>query len=134
MNDKSFEAMKKSRELGELLEWRKWMDEMPYLNPKKTWNVKALPPFRGAVTRYEIQDKYTKSTISVFLDCYNILGIWRTEEEEPQPYWEVYAVGEDAQIQRFDMEDIEEMEEAIEAEFKRRRTLIQNIAARLKPW
>lgn len=63
-------------------EWRKWVEEVPHLQFKEDWNVKIIPPFGGAIARFWI-DK-GDNHVSVYLDCYDKLGV------VGEPYWEVY--------------------------------------------
>lgn len=59
-----------------------WVDEIPYINFPKDWNVKIIPPFGGAVVRFQV--KKDEKMISVYLDCYDNLGVFGS------PYWEIY--------------------------------------------
>ena len=65
-----------------LMETDKWHDAMPYLRFKSDWLVKISTPKMGAVIRYCI--KRGKAFISVYLDCYDNLGLMGS------PYYEVY--------------------------------------------
>ena len=70
-----------------VMEVGKWMEEIPYLKFKSTWEVQVIPPFGGATVRFRI--KKGKAAISVYLDCYNRHGV------EPTPYWEVWNGNEE---------------------------------------
>ena len=71
--------------MEEEYEWRKWVEELPYLNFKDDWKVKVIPPFGGAVVRFHIKHKEDENAwVSVYLDCYRELGV------VDEPYWEVY--------------------------------------------
>lgn len=76
---------KKDRELfwevEEKWEYNKWFVEIPYLKFKPDWEVKVIPPDGGAVIRFLV--KFKGKSISVYLDCYNHLGL------EDKPYWEI---------------------------------------------
>ena len=84
-------------------EWDKWREKIPYMSFPSSWLVKAIPPFDGAIVRYNIQHKHRpKSFVSVYLDCYDRLGYFG------QPYWEIYpAKGGDTA--RFAMANVEDM-------------------------
>lgn len=71
-------------------EWRKWAEEIPFIKWPSDWEVKAIPPFAGAIIRYHIKTKNCKS-VSVYLDCYDCLGFVN------QPYWEVYPIDNDCE-------------------------------------
>lgn len=62
-------------------------DRIPYLKFKEDWEVKALPPFGGAIIRYQI--KKGDNWCSIYLDGYDCLGCCG------QPYWEVYPHNDD---------------------------------------
>ena len=70
-------------------EYHKWTQEIPYINFPSSWLIKAIPPFGGAIIRYNIKHKDYASSVSVYLDCYDELGIMG------QPYWKVYPVEDD---------------------------------------
>lgn len=79
--------MEEGWDLGYKLEardkWRKWCNEIPFIQWPSDWKVKAIPPFGGAIIRYNIQTPNCER-VSVYLDCYDRLGIMEA------PYWEVY--------------------------------------------
>ena len=80
-------------------EWLKWQDEIPFLQFSSDWEVKSIPPLYGAVIRYFIRhSKNHKAHVSVYLDCYSMLGCM------DKPYWEIYPDTED-DCGRFCMED-----------------------------
>jgi len=65
-------------------EWGKWREEIPFIKWPSDWEVKAIPPAGGAIIRYEVKTPNCE-LISIYLDCYDLLGIMG------QPYWEVYC-------------------------------------------
>ena len=67
-----------------LMESQKWTKEIPNINFHEEWDIKITPPFGGAVVRFRVNDR-----VSVYLDCYNRLGVW------DGPYWEIYPVNDD---------------------------------------
>lgn len=70
--------------LSEVLEWQKWIEQIPFIQFKKDWEVRAIPPFGGAIIRYNVKKKGQKGWVSIYLDCYDRLGYFG------EPYWEVY--------------------------------------------
>lgn len=84
-------------------EWRKWAQEIPYIKFPGNWEVKAIPPFGGAIIRYIIKhENSADNSISIYLDCYGELGV------VDEPYWELYP-DIDGQNWRCGMEDTEEL-------------------------
>jgi hypothetical protein len=73
-------------EMEDLFEWDKWMKEIPFLNFPSHWQVKIIPPVTWAIIRFRIRtDKMQEGrSISVYLDCYDMLGC------VGEPYWEIY--------------------------------------------
>ena len=93
----TLEMMTKSAILGSLMEWDKWREEIPYITWPHNWLVKAVPPVTGAIMRYNVTKKGLTGWVSIYLDCYDVLGSYGA------PYWEVYPYGDD--IIRCDMLD-----------------------------
>lgn len=89
-------------------EWEKWKDEIPYLQFQNDWQVRAVPPFGGAIIRYNI--KKDNSFVSIYLDCYDQLGYCG------QPYWEIYPYADD--VYRCYMNDTKELLKAIKKSLK----------------
>lgn len=88
-------------------EWRKWCQEIPYIKFPGNWEVKAIPPFRGAIIRYIIKHENPNSeAISIYLDCYGELGA------VDEPYWELYP-DIDGDIYRCGINDIEDLLERL---------------------
>ena len=106
----NFEKSKASYNVSKKMEWSKWMGEIPYIEWPQGWLVKAVPPFAGAVIRYWVTKKNLKGNISVYLDCYNILGIYSFDKLEP--YWEIYPY--DGDIYRCGMNETNELLKHIE--------------------
>lgn len=90
-------------EYEELMEHKKWIEEIPGLIFSEDWEVQIIPPFAGAVIRFRI--KCGKAWVSVYLDCYDNLGICG------EPYWEIYPYFDD--IFRCSMKDTERLLSAI---------------------
>ena len=88
---------------------REWCRTIPYIPFKEGWKVKVIPPFAGAVARFLVSLN-EKNYVSVYLDCYSILGAWR------EPYWEIYPYNGDTF--RCKMEEVDQLIEAIEHSLK----------------
>jgi hypothetical protein len=85
-------------------EWDKWLQEIPAINLPQGYGFTPLPPFQGAIARFKV----TKNNhqVSVYLDCYNLLGFM------DGPYWEIYpAKGGDTE--RYNMNDVEGLQKGI---------------------
>lgn len=133
----SAEVFELSHKLEEKMEWRKWDEKIPYLTPKKYWDIKARPPFNRAVIRYHVKDRLSGRRISIYLDCYEHLGMYGYGDE-PTPYWEMYPYTyprsngrDDEDVKRVAMKDVGELEELIEEEFNNHRNFLQRILAKV---
>ena len=93
-------------------EWDKWRLEIPFINFPRNWEIKIIPPFSGAVIRFIVKrkDSTVSNTISVYLDCYDVLGCYN------KPYWEIYPYDND--VFRCDMNDVETLIKAIKHALK----------------
>jgi hypothetical protein len=69
-------------EYSNIMEHDKWLREIPYIRFPNDWEVQISPPFSGAVVRFRVRNG--NADISVYLDCYDILGFMQA------PYWEIY--------------------------------------------
>jgi len=87
-----------------IMESEKWVNEIPFIKFKKEWEVKIIPPLRGATVRFLV--KLLDREVSVYLDCHNRLASMEN------PYWEIYPYDND--IFRCDMNDTESLLKAIE--------------------
>jgi len=94
-----------SAQMEKEFEWTKWANEIPFIKWPANWEVKAIPPFCGAIIRYWIMTP--RGNISVYLDCYDVLGYFG------EPHWEVYPDSEDNNA-RFAMNDVEGLLKCIE--------------------
>lgn len=101
MND--HRDVKKVYEAEEIMEYEKWIKEIPFIKFDSDWEVKIIPPLFGAVVRFQVQKG--ESIVSVYLDCYDTLGFFG------QPYWEVYPY--DGDVYRCEMNNTEELLKAI---------------------
>ena len=105
----SYEASKMHSAVETMFEWRKWVDEVPYLKFPRSWMVKAIPPFGGAIVRYLIS-RDGENYVSIYLDCYDVIGFFG------EPYWEVYPV--DGDVGRCAMKDTDELMKMIKKSLK----------------
>lgn len=79
--------------------WVKWVQEIPRLKFPSSWEVKVIPPFGGAIVRFQVF-KGGKN-VSVYLDCYDRLGIFGA------PYWEIYPYeGDTYRCPMLDVKDL----------------------------
>lgn len=84
---------------SEQMEHSKWIKEIPYINFPSNWQVQVSPPFAGAVVRFRV--KCGNAEISIYLDCYDKLGIFG------EPYWEIYPHEHD--VYRCAMADVDDL-------------------------
>jgi hypothetical protein len=115
-HDKPLKAMHLSQELGALLEWRKWSVEIPYIRWPSNWHVKAIPPWTGAIVRYNVLDVHG-SKISIYLDCYDILGSFG------EPYWNIFP-DDDGGASRYAMNDLKGLIGGMRKSFKSQKKLL----------
>jgi hypothetical protein len=95
-------------QVEQAFEYRKWANDIPALDFKPEWLVKVIPPFAGAVVRFIVTLKENpKASVSVYLDCYDQLGIMGMK-----PHWEIYPNATDDN-ERFWMNDTNELLAAI---------------------
>jgi len=86
--------------LDKKLERSRWTDKIPFIQFPSNWLVKAIPSYDFAIIRYHISNG--DKQVSVYLDCYDLLGCYG------EPYWEVYPYrAEDTA--RCKMNDIDEL-------------------------
>ena len=94
-------------EMEAVEDWHSWRAKIPSLNFKESWAVKIIPPFAGAMARFIVENPETKRMVSVYLDCFDRLGV------EEGPYWEMYLLGRDSDLFRFKMEDTDSLMKTI---------------------
>jgi|GEM_PF-1595468 len=110
-----------SAQMHKEFEWERFMYEIPKISFPKEWKVQLQPPYMTAIARFVAYDGDEK--ISVYLDGFNTLGIYRFgsfKKEDIVPYWEAYEI--EGETFRCDMNDTEELINVMKDEFKRRRT------------
>ena len=65
-------------------EWRRWSSQIPTIDFPAGWLVRITPPSGGAVVRFRVSTAETGGKdVSVYLDCYDRLGVYGA------PYWEI---------------------------------------------
>jgi hypothetical protein len=101
------ERMLSSMECGKHFEWQKWVDEIPYLQLPNHLKIKPIPPLNSAVVRFLVTDRNEKHSVSVYLDCYDELGIMG------KPYWEIYP-NEEGDTTRFWLDETKDLVEEID--------------------
>ena len=105
----NMELMLLNAKRDQLMESEKWTKEIPFIKFHQDWEVKVIPPFGGAVARFVIKHPKVKRTVSVYLDCYDIMGIFGS------PYWELYPYEDD--VCRVEMNNTTELVKSIEEAF-----------------
>lgn len=95
-------------EFDEVFEWRKWTDKIPFIQWPSDWLVKSIASFGGAIIRYHITKSGLDDYVSVYLDCYELLGLFG------EPYWEVYP-NINGDVARCSMNDINKLMDYISA-------------------
>ena len=85
-------------------EWWEWCDRIRPFRFDSDWDVRIIPPFGGAITRFTITkgDKH----VSVYLDVFSRLGLMYDEAGDYVPYYEVYD-GENTP--RFLLDEVDDM-------------------------
>ena len=64
-----------------LMNSEKWREQIPFMSFPPEWTIQITPPFNHAVVRFRIRQE--NANVSVFLDCYELLGSYG------EPYWDV---------------------------------------------
>lgn len=84
--------------------YREWVEKIPRVRFDPEWDVRAIPPFGGALVRYKV--RHNGAFVSIYLDGDNSLGYG------PEPaYWEVYPYEGD--VWRCRIDETESLVEAI---------------------
>lgn len=102
LNHKVYEAQKT---LEKEYEYAKWRDEIPFVELPEGYMFKPIPNFTGSVIRFLAKKKGQENTVSIYLDCYDELGL------VGEPYWEVYPV--DGDVHRCLMAEVDELSQVI---------------------
>ena len=87
-------------EVESLQKWDEIFHKIPSLNFDKEWDIKIIPPYRGAVARFLVY-RNGDQVCSVYLDWYERLGIFGA------PYYQLYPFEDDTR--RYGIEDTDEL-------------------------
>lgn len=90
------------------------MFDIPFLRFRPDWEVKVIPPFLGAMARFQVRKG--SAWVSAYLDVYTRLSGLAFGEGHT-PHWEIYPAAGDAcmDVNRFPMEDVDGLMAAIHA-------------------
>lgn len=91
------------------MQFREYIDKMPFLNFPPKWEVSIIPPFAGAMVRFRARLKGHGKTgpwVSVYFDAHENLGYCGG------PHWEIYP-NKDGESERFLLGEEKQMLEAI---------------------
>lgn len=87
-------------------DWRGWCKKIPELHFDNDWNVRIIPLFAGALTRFVISKN--NKNVSVYFDGYSKLGFMYDENDNPIPYFEIYS-STDSDVRRYYLNETEKM-------------------------
>lgn len=92
-----------SGQIESLYEWEKWITKIPFIRFPEEWMIQIIPPSGGAIARFRVRTPGLDESdwVSVYLDCYDLLGHFG------EPYWEVYPYHGD--VGRCAMADTQEL-------------------------
>ena len=90
-------------------DWREWAGKIPYIKCLDGWEFQPIPPFAGAMARFQVRKGENK--ISVYLDVDDSLGCWGS------PYWEICPGPCLGDIWRCDMDKTFALQDAIARTF-----------------
>jgi hypothetical protein len=91
--------------------WREAIDIIPALHFPKSWAVKIIPPFAGAMARFLVTHKGAQ--VSVYADFNEALGCFGA------PHWEIYP-GVSGENERFPIADAETLMREITKSLRKR--------------
>lgn len=94
---------------------REWVDCIPFIKFPDNFLVKIIPPFLGASIRFQVRIDGSEKVVSVYLDCYEILGASR----DSLPYWEIYLLNYLEEPIRYSVWDTNGLIEGINSLFKK---------------
>ena len=90
-------------------DWHGLVDKIPAIKFDQEWEVKIIPPFGGAIARFQVRKSPDEEPMSVYLDFFERLGYFSGD-----PYWEVYPI--DGDVARFQLNDTSSLIDAIRNE------------------
>lgn len=62
-----------------------WLNKLPEIKFPDDYNIKLIPPCTPAIIQFHITLKKNKNCLtSIFLDCYELMGVYYS------PYWEIH--------------------------------------------
>lgn len=88
-------------------DWDGCRVQMPFLRFPESWEVAVIPPFAGAMARFLVRRR--EANVSVYADFYNRLGYMGA------PYWEAYPGADLEGVDRFMLNETDELLAGIEA-------------------
>jgi len=112
----NFDESSKIYEVERIQEYNKWSKEIPFIHFPSDYEIKIIPPFAGAIIRFRVKRNLSPNEVSIYLDCYDRLGIF------DEPYWEIYPYQGDTY--RCKMNNIEELLNAIEVSLGNKRYIL----------
>ena len=65
-----------------IMEYMEWVKKIPSIKFPVDWEIQIIPPFGCTMVRFRVTKD--EAWVSVYLDCYDLLGCVGT------PYWEIY--------------------------------------------
>jgi len=81
---KSLEDQLSRHKIEKEEKWDEYNTAMPFIPVLEDWEIRILPPFGGALMRFQLQKG--KRHFSIYFDATGALGIMTS------PYWEVYPM------------------------------------------
>lgn len=104
------------RRIEDAEKWDVWVQKMPALSFPQDWKVKIIPPFGGAMARFQVTTD--TAFVSVYLDVFKRLGSC------DGPYWEVYPYDND--VYRCAMEETQKLLEAIQYSINQQKEYVRH--------
>jgi len=90
--------------------YREWQWKIPHVAFRPEWDVRAIPPFAGAIIRYLV--RHNDLTVSIYLDAYDFLGAMGA------PYWEMLP-NINGEFERFLLNETTELVAAVAKSLER---------------
>jgi len=81
---KSFNEQMERSQIERDEKWNDYYKAMPFIPILKDWEIKVLPPFGGALMRFQLQKG--EKHFSIYFDANDYLG------SVGKPYWEAYPI------------------------------------------
>lgn len=125
MLDEDWNSRRERWELEDKERWSEWADKIPYLSFKAGWEIKPMPGFTGAMTRFGVRKG--EAHVSVYLDVYSRL-CGKLPGRPDWPHWEIYPDAEDSNL-RIAMDNVEELIAEIDKSLKAQARAARKVAA-----